>query len=405
MLWGPILEPILKQQRVTDPKLKLILNGLIIAAYPLSQFFAIHPLNSLSEKIGKKKVLLFTQLGTVISLIIGVMALSIPILSQYSIYSISIGIWLIIFSRIIDGISGGNAMVTNNYANDIINTEKLDKAKSFTSIELAMICGSLSGVFLGPIFATSRFKSVGALYLILFIAFIGIHVIMNRVKDIKNNNGSKISLKQDFNIFLQLEKIKNFPVVKQTLMYRAVFQFLFMSFITSIFLFLESHLGITGSELSSVMFIVAVVTIFTVTIVIPKIIAKYGIDKAFWLSKPFLITGLLMFYIIPFRGSGNDVGAGLLLSYFVLVTGVSLALSLFKHFLTEGLDENKQSHVIALEEQVIIFSAFLGASTTGLVSALINQYGFPAQTLFLYYATLGLVYIIINSLIFKNKKI
>ncbi len=403
MLWGPIMEPILAQQNVSDPRLKLILNGLIIAVYPLAQFFAIHPLNSLSDLIGKKKVLFITQAGTVLSIMLSILALSVPVLRNYGVAGMSYGIWLIIFSRVFDGISGGNAMVTNNYANDIINTENLDKTKAFPSIELSMIAGSLSGVFLGPIFGQSRFGTVGALYLILVISIVGLYVIYSKVTNLKVKENIKLSIADDLNLIAQIKKTNKYPVVQQTLIYRAVFQFLFMSFITSIFIFLKTHLGIEGSELSTVMFIVATITVIAITIVVPNIIGKKGVEFAFAQSKSFLLSGLLLFFIIPFFGSEFGVGLALLLAYFVLVIGVALALSLFKQFLTDTLEVEKQGQVIALEEQVIIFSAFLGATTTGLVSALIKSFELPAQFLFFYFFVLGIIYLGINHLTFRKK--
>jgi MFS transporter, DHA1 family, tetracycline resistance protein len=403
MLWGPIMEPILAQQKVSDPRLKLILNGLIIAAYPLAQFFAIHPLNSWSDRIGKRRVLFYTQAGTVLSILISIIALSVPALRNYSWTGVSLGVWLIIFSRIVDGISGGNAMVTNNYANDIINSEGLDKAKAFPSIELSMMAGSLSGVFIGPIFGQSRFGTVGALYLILFISIVGLYVIYNQVTNVKQKENTKLSLKEDFNLLAQLQKIKGYPEVQETLMYRAVFQFLFMSFITSIFIFMKNQLGIEGSELSTVMFIVAIITVISIIVVVPRIIKIQGIDSAFQTSKYLLLGGLLSFFFVSFIPDDFFEGLALLGAYFVLVSGVAVALSLFKHFLTNTMKVEKQGQVIALEEQVIILSAFLGATTTGFVSALIKSYELPAQTLFLYFFVIGVIYLGVNKLTFRRK--
>jgi MFS transporter, DHA1 family, tetracycline resistance protein len=403
MLWGPILEPILQQQKVNDPRIILILNGLIIATYPLCQFFAIHPLNSLSDRIGKKKVLLFTQYGTVLSLIISILAISSVNLRTIPLLGVSLGLWLLIFSRVIDGISGGNAMVTNNYANDIINKENLDPSGAFTSIELSMMAGSLSGVFLGPIFASSRFGAVGALYLILSIALIGVYIINKRVKDIKNMEDKNISF-QDLDFMHQLRKTKGYPIVQRTLVYRFVFQFIFISFITNIFIFLKNRLGIEGSEISMVMFVVSVITVLIVTVVNPKIIKKYGDEKSFEISKYFLLAGLLLFYLVPFVDDGFFVGAGLLSAYAVLGVGVTISLSLFKFFLTDSVEDEKQGHMIALEEQLIILTAIAGATVSGFVTAYFSAVNLPAQTLFLFFLILGVIYLTVSERIFVHKK-
>jgi MFS family permease len=402
MLWGPILEPILSQQQVKDPRILLILNGLIIATYPLCQFFAIHPLNTLSDRIGKKKVLLFTQYGTVASLIISILAISSVNLRTIPFLGVSLGLWLLIFSRVIDGVSGGNAMVTNNYANDIINKENLNPSESFTSIEISMMAGSLSGVFLGPIFASSRFGAVGALYLILAIALLGVYVIFKRVKDIKNIENKQLGF-QDLDFIHQLRKTKGYPIVQQTLLYRCIFQFIFISFITNIFIFLKSRLDIQGSEISMVMFIIAIITAIVVSSINPRIVKKYGDVQAFEISKYFLIIGLFLFYIVPFFNSDFLVSAGLLVAYAVLVTGVTISLSLFKFFLTDSVEDEKQGHMIALEEQLIILTAVAGATISGFVTAYFSAANLPPQTLFLFFMVLGLVFFGLNEKVFKKR--
>jgi MFS transporter, DHA1 family, tetracycline resistance protein len=401
MLWGPILEPILKQQKVVDPRMVLIFNGLIIASYPLSQFFAIHPLNSLSDKIGKRKVLLLTQIGTAISILLSIIAISIPQLRIIGPIGVSYGLMILILSRILDGITGGNAMVTNNYANDIINKEKLDSAESFSSIELSMIGGSLMGVFMGPIFASTRFGSVGALYLVFVIAILGIYVTYKKVIDIKKSNDNKIKLSNDFNIWHQIIKIRGYPIVQNTLMYRIVFQFIFMSFITNIFIFLNTHLNIEGSETSIVMLIISLITIFVIMNIVPFLTKRFGNIKAFEYSKYFLLFGLLLFYIFPFFGTEMNVGVLLLIAFFILVIGVATALSLFKHFLTSTVEVEKQGHMIALEEQFIILSSFLGATLSGFVIALFKELNWPSQTLFLYFFILGCIYVVFDKYIYK----
>lgn len=404
MLWGPVLEPILNQQKITDPKLILILNGLIIATYPLFQFLAIQPLNSLSQTYGKKKILLVTQAGTVVSIALGILAISLPILREVNFLGISLGIYLLILSRITDGISGGNAMINNGYATDIINSEKLDSAETFSMVELSMIAGSLSGVFLGPLFSRTRFGMVGALYLILFVSLVGIYIIFAKVNNIKAKQVTKSSLKEDLNLVHQLNLFKNNKMVQKTLFYRFIFQIIFISFIANIFLFLRSHLGIEGSETSIVMLLVAIITIIAITLINPIINNRYGNVSGLKISKVLLVIGLLMFFLFPFLGNDLSVGALLLFSYLILVTGVTISLSLFKYFLTISVEEELQGKVLALEEQILIIAGFIGPVVTGAISAIFVEYGLPAQFMFFYFILLAVVYFVTDYLIFKIKK-
>jgi MFS transporter, DHA1 family, tetracycline resistance protein len=404
MLWGPILEPIFRQQNITDTRVILILNGLIIATYPLFQFLAIQPLNSLAEKYGKKKILLITQLGTCISLSIGIIAISLPALRELSILGVSSGIWLLIISRMIDGISGGNAMVNNNYATDIITQENMDSTEAFSYVELSMIAGSLTGVFLGPIFGRTRFGTVGAIYLILSVAIIGMYVIWTQVKDLNVNRNKVVAFHQDLNIMHQLRQIKGHKVIQRTLFYRFIFQVIFISFISNIFIFLKNIMGIEGPEISIVMFFVAIITISCIMIINPIILKKYGGKGTFEVAKIYLMLGLAMFLIFPYLGNGIIVGVLLLLSYLVLSIGVTNSLSLFKYFLTDSIDDAKRGKVLALEEQVLIIAGVIGPILTGFITAGFDQWRLPPQTLFLYFLFLGVLYLTLDRIYFADKK-
>lgn len=404
MLWGPILEPIFRQQNIQDNRIILILNGLIIATYPLFQFLAIHPLNSLAEKYGKKRILLVTQLGTCISLIISILAISVPEFRNINLAGVSLGIWLLLGSRMIDGISGGNAMVNNNYASDIITADKLNSTEAYSYVELSMIAGSLLGVFLGPIFGRTRFGTVGAIYLILLVALVGIYVIIRQVKDIRRDQNKEIKLSQDLNIWHQLNQIKGHKIVQRTLFFRFIFQIIFISFISNIFIFIKRTMGIEGSEISIVMFFVAIITVGCILVVNPYLIRTIGNVKTFEVSKFYLMAGLLCFFVIPFFGNNLFIGLLLLLGYVVLSVGVTNALSLFKYFLTDSIDEEKRGKVLALEEQVLIIAGISGPILTGFITAGFENAELAPQFIFAYFLGLGLIYFLLDKLYFDRVK-
>src|SRR6185369_6653532 len=70
-----------------------LMIGVIGAAYPLMQLIGAPILGSLSDRYGRKPVLIFSQIGTFIGFLLLGLANAIP---------------LLIISRLIDGISGAN---------------------------------------------------------------------------------------------------------------------------------------------------------------------------------------------------------------------------------------------------------------------------------------------------------
>ena len=103
--------------------------GLMISAYALCQLLAGPVLGQLSDRIGRKPVLMLSQVGTLIGFIVLALANTIP---------------LIFLARIIDGLTAGNISVAQAYVSD--NTAPAQRTKAFGIIGAAFGVG----LFLGP---------------------------------------------------------------------------------------------------------------------------------------------------------------------------------------------------------------------------------------------------------------
>lgn len=95
--------------------------GFLIASYSICQFIAAPILGDLSDRYGRKPVLLYSQIGSCLGFILLGTALHLP----------NPLVWLFI-ARIIDGFSGGNLSVAQAYISDITKPE--DRAKTFGMI-------------------------------------------------------------------------------------------------------------------------------------------------------------------------------------------------------------------------------------------------------------------------------
>jgi MFS transporter, DHA1 family, tetracycline resistance protein len=106
--------------------------GLIFAAYPLCQLVAGPILGRLSDRYGRRPVLVFSQAGTALSFVILAM-------------SNSFGMML--FGRMLDGASGGNFLVAQAYVADVSKPE--NRARSLGLIGAAFGIGFVVGPLLG----------------------------------------------------------------------------------------------------------------------------------------------------------------------------------------------------------------------------------------------------------------
>src|SRR4029079_8853669 len=114
---------------------------LIGPAYSFFQFLFAPILGAWSDRIGRRPVLIISQVGTLVGFI---MLFSCHLVAGYS---TSIAIFLLYFSRVLDGISGGNISIASAYIADI--TKAKDRAKGMGVIGAAFGIGFVFGPAIG----------------------------------------------------------------------------------------------------------------------------------------------------------------------------------------------------------------------------------------------------------------
>jgi DHA1 family tetracycline resistance protein-like MFS transporter len=110
--------------------------GLLFASFSLSQLIASPLLGDLSDRWGRRPVLILSLLGTVVSFVMLAVAGSLAMLFA---------------ARIVDGLSGGNITTARAYIADI--TAEEDRARAFGILGAAFGLGFIVGPALGALFA------------------------------------------------------------------------------------------------------------------------------------------------------------------------------------------------------------------------------------------------------------
>ena len=136
--------------------------GLLFASFSVAQFIAAPVLGELSDRWGRRPILIFSLLGTVVSFALLAMAHSITML---------------FIARIVDGLSGGNITTARAYIADVTPVE--DRAKRYGLIGAAFGLGFIFGPALGalfahisytaPIWAAAAISAIAALLALLWL--------------------------------------------------------------------------------------------------------------------------------------------------------------------------------------------------------------------------------------------
>src|SRR6185295_17248006 len=110
--------------------------GLLFAIFSLCQLIAAPALGDLSDRYGRRPVLIFSLLGTVVSFVMLALAHTLT---------------LLFLARIVDGLSGGNISTARAYVADV--TEPKDRARAYGFLGAAFGLGFIFGPALGGVLA------------------------------------------------------------------------------------------------------------------------------------------------------------------------------------------------------------------------------------------------------------
>lgn len=109
---------------------------LVSVFYAAAQFIAAPILGKLSDRWGRRPVLLVSLLGSA---------------AGYALFGLSASLWMLFLSRVVNGLAGGNMSTASAYIADISLPE--ERAKNFTLIGLAWGVGLIAGPALGTALA------------------------------------------------------------------------------------------------------------------------------------------------------------------------------------------------------------------------------------------------------------
>ncbi len=144
--------------------------GLLFASYSICQLLATPILGNLSDRYGRRPILLLSLLGTVVSFVL---------------LAIANSLWLLFASRIIDGLSGGNISTARAYISDV--TEKEERAQAFGLIGAAFGLGFIFGPALGGLlgklsYSAPAWAAAGLAFVALVLTWVGLPESHHRVK-------------------------------------------------------------------------------------------------------------------------------------------------------------------------------------------------------------------------------
>jgi MFS transporter, DHA1 family, tetracycline resistance protein len=201
-----------------------IVIGLLFAVFSLCQLIAAPALGDLSDRYGRRPVLVFSLAGTVVSFVMLALAHSVTML---------------FLARIVDGLSGGNISTARAYVADI--TEPKDRARAYGLIGAAFGLGFIMGPALSGMLArvsyTAPIWAAAALTLVATaMAWLWLPETIHRAQA---GTGNPLSY---------LPELLRRPVMRRVLTVDFIYWFSFAIFQTTFSLFAARRFGFEASR-------------------------------------------------------------------------------------------------------------------------------------------------------------
>src|SRR5688572_25866902 len=179
---------------------------LMMVIYAAAQFFAAPLLGALSDRYGRRPVLLLSVLGSAFG---------------YYLFGVGGALWVLLLSRLIDGITGGNLATASAYIADI--TPRHERAKSFAllgaAFGLGFILGPALGGLLSQISLTAPAYAAGTLSLLS--AVVGFFVLPESLPREQRTSGP-LRL-AEVNPFALIGELLRRPVLNALLLIQCLF--------------------------------------------------------------------------------------------------------------------------------------------------------------------------------------
>lgn len=192
--------------------LRTIFIGLLVACYPFAQFFGAPYLGALSDRFGRKPILVLSLIGTFIGYIFFALAIKWRLL------------WLLFASRLLDGFTGGNISTAQSAIADLSDSK--EKSRNFSLTGIAFALGFIIGPYLGGKLADPNlvhwFTSSTPFWFAAILTFFNIVLVWLRFDETL-----KVPLRASMTIFAGVRNIKRaFGLINVRMMFLISFFFI-----------------------------------------------------------------------------------------------------------------------------------------------------------------------------------
>lgn len=324
-----------------------LIIGIVAGSYSLMQFFSAPIWGAISDKIGRRPVILISVATSTLS---------------YLIFSQSHTVWLLLLSRVLAGIGSANVGVTQAYIADITTLE--NRSKSLGILGAAFGLGFVLGPPIGGIIkSTYGIEAVG--YLAAFLT--GLDLLLAYFllpESLKEKKSGTVRL-----TFLQLDKMLSAferPAIGRLLIIGFCFVFAFVNMQISAPMLWKEHYALTDKSIGYLFAIVGFVSVIVQGGLIGRLSKHFGERKVLSVGLATMCVGI---GLLPFVPEGWLFSFGILVLT-LLATGNGLVTPVNTSLISLYAQPEEQGELLGVAQSIGSVGRILGPLSGSLLYGL-----------------------------------
>lgn len=304
--------------------------SLLLSAFAACTFFAAPVLGALSDRYGRKKILLVSLLGSVIG---------------YLIFGIGGALWMLFLGRIIDGLTAGN--ISTLFACISDTTTPKERTKWFGYMGAVMGMGKIGGPALGGLLGSIAiglpfYLTAGLIFLSGLAVYFLLPESLAPEKRTKRLSLNSINTFSHFKAVFGWKELR-FLLILGMLFYAGIgiFQFNFTVFLKDFYLWGPEFIGMLLS-------IVGVCDILTRAFLLPWLLKRFS-EKTIGIAGLTAVSiGLGLILVSTYLHSVIVISAAVI----AIICGEGLFETTYTSKLSQSVDESKQGKLQGVNQSM-----------------------------------------------------
>jgi DHA1 family tetracycline resistance protein-like MFS transporter len=255
---------------------------LLSATYAAAQFVATPLLGTLSDRYGRRPVLLLSVLGSAVG---------------YVLFGIGGALWVLFLSRLIDGVSGGNISTASAYIADV--TPREERAKGFALLGVAFglgfiigpaVSGALSQVSLAaPAYLAAALSLLSAAF-----GFVALPESLPPERRVRRPLAWA-----ELNPFAPIGALARRPELRGPLAAHCIFNFVVMGYNTLVPVLLVERFGVDAAGVAGLIAVIGLTNLVVQGTLVGRLASRFGERRLAVAGLLFQAVGVASIAVVP----------------------------------------------------------------------------------------------------------